>query len=120
RQVLSAEARKKRVDMYEMLIDIGVGSRDEAESAGEKLGDQITPHCDFTETANKAYLLAKAWDNRFGCSLAIEVLEQIKDEDVDINVVSGATVQEEVGLRGAKVAANKIKSDIAIADDDGY
>ncbi len=63
--------------------------------------------------------LAKAWDNRFGCGVAIEVLESLKDEDVNINVVSGATVQEEVGLRGAKVAANKVKPDLAIAVDVG-
>lgn len=117
--VLSAEARKKNVEMKDMFIDIGVASKEEAIEAGVKPGDQITPHCDFTEMVNKNYLLAKAWDNRFGCSLAIEVLQNIKEEDVNINVASGATVQEEVGLRGAKVAANKIKPDLAIAVDVG-
>ena len=117
--VLSQEARKKPVDMKDMFIDIGVASKEEAEEAGVKVGDMITPHCDFTEMANKDYLLAKAWDNRFGCGVAIEVLESLKDEDVNINVVSGATVQEEVGLRGAKVAANKVKPDLAIAVDVG-
>ncbi|WP_020007549.1 M42 family metallopeptidase [Salinicoccus albus] len=117
--VLSAEARKKPVEIKDMFIDIGVASKEEAVEAGVKPGDQVTPHCDFTEMTNKNYLMAKAWDNRFGCALAIEVLQNIKEEDVNINLASGATVQEEVGLRGAKVAANKIKPDLAIAVDVG-
>ena len=44
----------------------------------------------------------KAWDNRIGCAIAIDVLKQLKDEKHP-NVVYGVgTVQEEVGLRGAK------------------
>ncbi|RIO62875.1 peptidase M28, partial [Mammaliicoccus sciuri] len=46
-----------------------------------------------------------------------DVLQQVKNDTIDVNVVAGANVQEEVGLRGAKVAANKIKPDLAIAVD---
>src|SRR5699024_10881187 len=60
---------------------------------------------------------AKAFDNRYGCALAVDVLNNLKQESIDINLVSGANVQEEVGLRGAKVAANKIKPDLALAVD---
>lgn len=64
-------------------------------------------------------LLAKAWDNRIGCAIAIDVLKQLKDEKHP-NVVYGVgTVQEEVGLRGAKTSANYIKPDIAFAVDVG-
>ena len=68
---------------------------------------------------NDKYLTAKAFDNRYGCALAVEVLKRLKDENIGINLYSGATVQEEVGLRGAKVAANTIKPDLAIAVDVG-
>src|SRR5699024_11400309 len=87
----------------------GVADKEEAEKAGVKIGDQITPHMEFTEMANKNYLLAKAWDNRMGCVVAVDVLQNLEGEDLNVNVVSGATVQEEVGLRGAKTSANTVK-----------
>ena len=46
-------------------------------------------------------LLAKAWDNRIGCAIAIDVLKQLKDEKHP-NVVYGVGTVQEVGLRGAK------------------
>ncbi len=64
-------------------------------------------------------LLAKAWDNRIGCAVAIDVLKQLKDVEHP-NVVYGVgTVQEEVGLRGARTSAFAIEPDIAFAVDVG-
>ena len=45
---------------------------------------------------------AKAWDNRYGCVIAIEILELLSDVELDVDLYVGANVQEEVGLRGAK------------------
>ena len=117
--VLSPEERKKPVDIKNMFIDIGVASKEEALEAGVMLGDMVTPASEFEEMTNKNYLLAKAWDNRFGVGLSIDVMKNLEKENININLVSGATVQEEVGLRGAKVAANKVKPDLAIAVDVG-
>lgn len=116
---LSPEERKKPVDIKNMYIDIGVDSKEEAKEAGIELGNMITPYSEFESLANDKYLTAKAFDNRYGCALAVDVLQQLKDENIDINLYAGATVQEEVGLRGAKVAANLIKPDLAIAVDVG-
>lgn len=116
---LSPEERKKPVDIKNMYIDIGVGSKEEVKEAGIELGNMITPYSEFESLANDKYLTAKAFDNRYGCALAVDVLQQLKDENIDINLYAGATVQEEVGLRGAKVAANLIKPDLAIAVDVG-
>lgn len=115
--VLSPEERKKNVEMKDMFIDIGVKSKKEAEQYGIELGNMVTPYSEFETLANNKYLTAKAFDNRYGCALAVDVLKQLKNDTIDINLVSGANVQEEVGLRGAKVAANKIKPDLAIAVD---
>lgn len=115
--VLSPEERKKTIDMKEMFIDIGVKSKKEAEQFGIEIGNMITPYSEFETLANNKYLTAKAFDNRYGCALAVDVLQQLKNETIDVNLVAGANVQEEVGLRGAKVAANKIKPDLAIAVD---
>lgn len=117
--ILSPEARKKPVDIKDMFIDIGASSREQAMEWGVRPGDMVVPYFDFTVMNNEKMLLAKAWDNRIGCAIAIDVLKNLKDENHP-NVVYGVgTVQEEVGLRGAKTAANKIQPDIAIAVDVG-
>ncbi|MDP4163399.1 MAG: M42 family metallopeptidase [Bacillota bacterium] len=117
--VLSAEARKKPVDIKDMFIDIGASSREEAMEWGVRPGDMVVPYFEFTVMNNEKMLLAKAWDNRIGCAIAIDVLKQLKDAEHP-NVVYGVgCVQEEVGLRGARTAATKIQPDIGFAVDVG-
>ncbi|MBS4199926.1 M42 family metallopeptidase [Bacillus sp. FJAT-49732] len=117
--ILSAEVRKKPVDIKDMFIDIGASSREEAMEWGVRPGDMAVPYFDFTVMNNEKHLLAKAWDNRIGCAIAIDVLKNLKNDNHP-NVVYGVgTVQEEVGLRGAKTAGNKVQPDISIAVDVG-
>ena len=58
-----------------MFIDIGATSREEAMEWGVLPGDQIVPYFEFTVMNNEKHLLAKAWDNRIGCAIAIDVLK---------------------------------------------
>jgi endoglucanase len=116
--ILTADERKKMVDKSEMFIDIGVMNKQEALDAGVRPGDPIIPVCEFTQMANPKMLLAKAWDNRFGCAVAVQTLALLGDNHPNI-LYSGATVQEEVGLRGAGTLANMVKPDIAISVDVG-
>ncbi|MGY0694752.1 M42 family metallopeptidase [Virgibacillus sp. FSP13] len=114
---LTPEQRKKPMEMKNMLIDIGADDKDDALKIGIKPGQPIVPICPFTPMANPKKILAKAWDNRYGCGLSIELLKELQNEKVPNQLFSGATVQEEVGLRGAQVAANMIKPDIFYALD---
>ncbi|WP_040207707.1 M42 family metallopeptidase [Neobacillus jeddahensis] len=117
--ILSAEARKKPVEIKDMFIDVGASSREEVIEWGVRPGDMVVPYFEFTVMNNEKMLLAKAWDNRIGCAIAIDVLRQLKDVEHP-NVVYGVgNVQEEVGLRGAKTAATKINPDIGFAVDVG-
>ena len=117
--ILSAEARKKPVDIKEMFIDIGATSKEEAEKFGVRPGDAVVPYFEFTQMQNEKMLLAKAWDNRIGCAIAIDVLKQLQN-DSHPNIVYGVgTIQEEVGLRGAKTSAHLIEPDIAFGVDVG-
>ena len=115
--LLDEAKRSKPMEITNMLIDIGADDREDAERIGIKPGQQIVPICPFTPMANEKKILAKAWDNRYGCGLAVELLEEVKDEKLPNILYSGATVQEEVGLRGARTAANMIKPDIFFALD---
>lgn len=114
---LTPEQRKKPMDQKNMLIDIGADDEEDALKIGIKPGQQVVPISPFTPMANEKKILAKAWDNRYGCGLAIELLKELQGIDLPNELYSGATVQEEVGLRGAQVAANMIKPDIFYALD---
>ncbi|WP_026671568.1 M42 family metallopeptidase [Alkalihalobacterium bogoriense] len=117
--ILTPEVRKKSVDKKDMFIDIGASSKEEAMEFGVRPGDSIVPVCDFTVMKNEKYLMAKAWDNRIGCAIAIEVLRQLKGQDHPNTVYGVGTVQEEVGLRGARTAAHLIQPDIGFGVDVG-
>ncbi len=115
--LLSDAVRKKPMDIKNMLIDIGADDKEDAEKIGIRLGQQIVPVCPFTPMANEKKILAKAWDNRYGCGLAIELLKEVHGEELPNTLYSGANVMEEVGLRGAQAAANMIKPDLFFALD---
>lgn len=115
--LLDEEKRKRPMEVSNMLIDIGADDRGDALKIGIKPGQQIVPICPFTPMANPKKIMAKAWDNRYGCGLSIELLKELKDETLPNILYSGATVQEEVGLRGAQTAANMIDPDIFFALD---
>jgi endoglucanase len=117
--ILSQEERNKVYEKKYMFIDIGASSREEVESWGVRPGDPVVPICPFTVMRNPDLLMAKAWDNRFGCALAIEALRRLKGQQHPNQVYAVGNVQEEVGLRGAVTTTNMIAPDIGFALDTG-
>lgn len=115
--LLSVQDRTKTPEIKDMLIDIGADSKEEAIEMGIQPGQSILPICPFTPMENPKKIMAKAWDNRYGCGLAIELLKELKDEKIQNHLYSGANVMEEVGLRGAQVSANMIQPDLFFALD---
>ncbi|WP_216831802.1 M42 family metallopeptidase [Alkalihalobacterium elongatum] len=115
--LLEDAQRNKPMNIKEMYIDIGADDKADALKIGIKPGQQIVPICPFTPMANEKKILAKAWDNRYGVGLSIELLKELQGEQLPNTLYSGATVQEEVGLRGAATAANMIQPDIFYALD---
>lgn len=117
--ILTPEERNKVTQKRDMFIDIGASSREEAMAFGVRPGDPIIPVCPFTVMPNPKILMAKAWDNRAGCAAAILVLRHLQGVDHPNEVYAGATVQEEVGLRGAMTLSHTVQPDIGIALDVG-
>ena len=117
--ILPADVRNKVVDIKDMFIDIGATSKDEVLEWGVRPGDMVTPYFEFNVMKNDKYLLAKAWDNRIGCAIAIDVMKALQNEKHPNILYSVGNVQEEVGLRGAKTATHKIQPDIGFAVDVG-
>lgn len=102
------EEREKAISINEMFIDIGVSSKSEAEKL-VKIGDLAYFSTKFAEIGNDKFK-GKAFDDRVGCSMLIDLLH----DRYDFPLYGVFTVQEEVGLRGAGVAAHRIQPDIAL------
>lgn len=98
------------------LVDIGATSKTEAIELGVTLGTRVTFE-PLYEQLTQNRVLAKAVDNRYGCGLALEMMEILSEVELPFDLYIGATVQEEVGLRGAETSANLIKPDVFIALD---
>ena len=98
-------------------FDAGFESADEAAEYGVQVGDSIVPKTETIWTANGKYVICKAIDNRYGCAVVLDALENLKDVELDHHLVIGATVQEEVGLRGIRGAIHKYQPDVLFAVD---
>jgi putative aminopeptidase FrvX len=102
---------QKVVKMDSLVIDVGASNKEEAEGIA-KVGDLatfLTPFADLGPT-----FLGKAFDDRAGCAALIEL---VRGEPFSFDLFAVFTVQEEVGLRGARVAAYAVEPDAAIALD---
>ncbi|MDN8776963.1 peptidase M28, partial [Staphylococcus aureus] len=74
--------KESGVSIEDMLLDVGAESIDQLKEMGIKIGDTIVPSTNFEQlTENR--ILAKAWDNRYGCLVGLELLEAVKDEELD-------------------------------------
>jgi endoglucanase len=91
-------------------IDIGATSKDEA-GGKVKPGDRVVFDSRYLELGAET-LRGKAFDDRVGCSLLVDVLQA---GPYPCDVLAAFTVQEEIGLRGAKVAAQHLKPEVALA-----
>jgi endoglucanase len=112
--LLEAEERKKVVEKKDMYIDVGACSEDEVRELGVRPGDPIIPVSEFTMMANPGVYLSKAFDNRLGCALAAQTLRQLAEDGHPNTAYAVGTVQEEVGLRGAKTSVFVVEPDVAI------
>ncbi|MCL2564781.1 MAG: M42 family metallopeptidase [Defluviitaleaceae bacterium] len=105
---------KPHSDLY---IDVGCNSDEEVAKLGIKPGDQICQWPYYNEFTNTDLLCSKALDNRVGCAILVQLLKELQSQTFGGTLYAVFTVQEEIGLRGAQVAAYNIKPDYAIALD---
>lgn len=115
--LLTDEIRDKPVKTEDLLVDIGATSQAEVVALGIEVGDMVVLKGEYVPLANHQRVMAKALDNRYGCALSMALAESLKDIDLPYDLYIGATVQEEVGLRGATTAASLINPDMAVVFD---
>ena len=110
---LTKAERGKVQELDAMFIDVAASSADEVKEWGIQIGDPVAPMSHFEKSAHPHRYLAKAFDNRVGMAGAIEVGRDLLGKE-EGNLIVAGTVQEEVGLRGARTLANQAKPDVAI------
>ncbi len=108
--------RSKAVKMQDMSVDIGF-CKEESEKR-VKIGDLISFNTCFTELEGQ--LAGRCFDDRAGVAAIIKALEYVKDLKLECDLVCAITVQEELGMRGAKVICESAKADAAICIDAGF
>ncbi|UZH06075.1 M42 family metallopeptidase [Heyndrickxia coagulans] len=103
----------------QLYIDIGVTSKEEAKALGVEVGTPITwaTQLKVVGPEQNRMVISKALDDRAGCTVLLQVLNELQGKDFAGEIVFLFTVQEEVGLRGAKAATNLLKVDAAVAVD---
>ncbi|MEM2341710.1 MAG: M42 family metallopeptidase [Candidatus Bathyarchaeia archaeon] len=114
--LLTDEERQKPVDRRNMYIDIGVTSGKEAVEAGVKIGDPVIPWSPFMLINNGRVAMGKAFDDRIGAFVIMEAIKRIRKGKISHpNTIYGAaTVQEEVGARGAQTVSHIVDPDVAL------
>jgi endoglucanase len=101
-----SEERKTADTIYDLLIDFGG-------QPGPEIGSPCLPVKHWTELGPDL-VSAPGLDDKAGCAVVLDVMMQMKDIKLDYNLIGVLMVQEEVGLRGAKVAAAKIDPNVSI------
>ena len=117
--LLSPEDRKRVPERHDMWIDIGVNNRADALTI-VRIGDPAV-YTDGPEILRGSIGVARAFDDKAGAYVCMEAFRRLaKEKSLAATVASVATTQEEIGTRGAQVAAQGIKPDVSIAVDVGH
>ena len=114
--LVASDERAKLLNTRDLIyLDLGAKNSDEVADLGIQPGDPIIPDSQFAILNGTKNYLGKAWDDRAGCAILLDVMSRFAHNPHSNQLFYAATVQEEIGLRGAHTSAEEIKPDVAIA-----
>ena len=113
--VAAPEERTRVFPRESIFLDVGAKTDADVRAMGISPGDPVVPDAPFTIMNGTDNYLSKAWDDRVGCAVLIEVMRRMEHAHHANTIFYAATVQEEIGLRGGQTAAAIVKPDIGIA-----
>jgi putative aminopeptidase FrvX len=114
--LMDADERKKIIKIKDMFIDCGAADAGAAAAMGIEIGTPVTIDRDLRQLGPDL-VTGKALDNRAGCTMMVAALALLKGKKVRATIQAVGTVQEEVGLKGARTSAYGLSPDVAIATD---
>ncbi|MGQ9721743.1 MAG: M42 family metallopeptidase [Candidatus Jordarchaeum sp.] len=112
----TGKEREKVISAENLFIDIGASSREEVVESGVSIIDPITLKRGLDKLLGTR-ICGKAFDDRIGCLVAIECIKNLKDRELQSDLLYSFSVEEERGLRGAVVSAYSLKPEIAFPVD---
>lgn len=104
-------------NVKDVYLDVGLPSKEAVVSAGVTLGSMVTFDAPFQVLNQGQRLIGKAFDNRYSLVMGLSILDALKNIDLPFDLYVGASVQEEIGLRGAQTMTHLIQPDFAIVLD---
>ncbi len=117
--IVAPEERTRVFPRDQLYLDIGAKDAKEAAAMGVEPGDPVVPDSPFTVLNGSKNYLGKGWDDRIGCAVLVEAMRRTATLPHANQLFYVATTQEEVGLRGARTAAQVVKPEIGIAIEGG-
>src|SRR5262245_21980125 len=113
----SGAEQAQPVSVADLYIDVGAGSAADVATLGIRVGDPVTFIGELAEFSGRDRVCGKAMDDRMGVAILLQVLTELRGVAPHGTVQAVGTVLEEVGLRGAIMAAYRLEPDYAIAID---
>jgi endoglucanase len=117
--IVSPEERTKVFSRDSLYLDIGAKNPAEAAAMGVEPGDPVVPDSPFLVMNGSGNYLGKGWDDRIGDAVLVEAIRRTATMPHANQLFYVATTQEEIGLRGARTAAQVVKPDLGIAIEGG-
>ena len=117
--IVPQEERTKVYPRESVFLDVGAKNAAEVAAMGISPGDPVVPDAPFAVMNGTQNYLGKGWDDRVGCAVLIAAMQKLAKTSHPNQIYWVATVQEEIGLRGAHTAADLVKPEIGIAIEGG-
>ena len=111
----AAEKANANTELEDMVIDVGaISAQDAMDKFGIRIGEPVVPAVTCQYDEKRDLIFGKAFDDRAGCAVMLEVLRRLEGVELPCDVVGVLSTQEELGLRSAKVTVNRVKPAAAI------
>jgi putative aminopeptidase FrvX len=110
---MKEEEKNRCLSIADLYIDVGAKDKAEVRSLGIDIGDPVVPAVQTVALSPRKTLMGKAFDDRAGCAAAVQCLRELNHDHPNEVIVAG-TVQEEVGLKGARTLASQIRPDLCL------
>jgi putative aminopeptidase FrvX len=117
--IIPQEERTRVFPRESVFLDVGAKNAAEEAAMGIAPGDPVVPDAPFAVMNGTQNYLGKGWDDRVGCAVVVAAMQKMAKTAHPNQIYWVATVQEEIGLRGAHTAADLVKPEIGIAIEGG-
>lgn len=112
---MTEEEAKKPLDFSAITVDVGAVSKEDAvKNFDIRIGEPVVPDVTFTYDEKHDLMVGKSFDCRLGCASIISTLNELKGEELSVDIIGACCSQEEVGTRGSQITCRTVKPDIAI------